>query len=138
MREMTPDDALREIRFFVNNRFVDRPVRNKLADGDRLAYLVGGLDQWMSAGGKPPEAWRPKSRETVTPADQDQPNAAAERQIAANLERLRQGAADRAEMEKREKRAQRSRRKQQRQAVSDRYREQKLPPPKQPFPREEN
>lgn len=114
MAQIDPDAVLKEIRFFVAQRYPDVPVVQALANGDRLAVLVGQLDEWMSANGSPPEDWRPRR------PDQAERNAAAMRaverfydsvrrqnaqaQIDAQMERLRQGSADRAAMEKRSRR----------------------------------
>lgn len=114
MAEIDPDAVLKEIRFFVAQRYPDVSIIQALANGDRLALLVGQLDEWMSESGSPPEDWRPRR------PDQAERNAAgmraverfydsvkrqaAQAQIDAQVERLRQGSADRAEMDKRSRR----------------------------------
>jgi hypothetical protein len=49
---MDPDETLREIRELVTAQACYVP------DPDRLAELVGALDEWLSKGGFLPEPWR--------------------------------------------------------------------------------
>lgn len=52
---MDPDKALEEIRALVEA--ADRPQGLDVENVDRLAELVGGLDEWLSSAGFLPKAW---------------------------------------------------------------------------------
>jgi hypothetical protein len=53
---MDPNAALSRIRELVeaNNRVTDA---SRLDIADELAELIDGLDNWLSRGGFPPDAW---------------------------------------------------------------------------------
>lgn len=67
---MDPNEALKEIRELVTDlmkgeresTLSPEKTAQRLDDGDRLAELIDGLDEWLSKGGYLPGPWKPKVR----------------------------------------------------------------------------
>jgi hypothetical protein len=57
---MDPDANLAEMRDLSTRILGDAGLDPISYDADRLAELVQALDGWLSGGGFPPKAWRPR------------------------------------------------------------------------------